>query len=247
MTMSSTKDSLSYGQYLQSSRLEKQISLESVSEETRIGLDILRLIENEDHENLPAEVFVKGFLCAYARAIGVDGAEAVRRYETRINVVQTLNGAEKESVTKQTGRWWRFLLATVMYFALILITVYGHSFFEKHSSQKPTHDKLSVDQEATGEDAQSQDEMDTAEAAKENESSKHLLLIAAQEDTWIKIIIDNGESKKYELSGGEDLKLEAFSKFNLMIGNAAAIRVKFNDQTIPILGKSGEIVNIDLP
>ena len=63
------EDSLAFGRYLQTIRLEKKISLEKVSEETRIGLGNLMLIEQEDYEHLPAEVFVKGFLRAYAAAI----------------------------------------------------------------------------------------------------------------------------------------------------------------------------------
>ena len=54
--------SLSFGHYLQSIRLEKGISLDEVSKETRIRLENLLLIEKEDHENLPAQTFVKGFL-----------------------------------------------------------------------------------------------------------------------------------------------------------------------------------------
>ena len=45
--------------------------------ETRIRRDALIHIEEEDHEKLPDIVFVKGFLRAYAKAIGADGDEAV--------------------------------------------------------------------------------------------------------------------------------------------------------------------------
>jgi cytoskeletal protein RodZ len=247
MTIPSAKDSLSYGQYLQSSRLEKQISLERVSEETRIGLEILKLIENEDHEKLPAEVFVKGFLRAYARVIGVDGREAVRRYESRLNVAHTLNGSETESGVSQPGRWWKLLLVTVVYFALIFLTIYGFSFFEEYSSHQTTPESQAIGEASSSTNVQSPKELEAEEESKDRESDKHLLRITAQEDTWIKIIIDDGESKKYELTTGDNLQLEALSKFNLMIGNAAAIKVTLNDKTIPILGKSGEIVNLDLP
>ena len=94
--MKSDKESLSFGQYLQSVRLEKKISLEQVSDETRIGLGTLKLIEKEEHENLPAKVFVKGFLRAYARAIGADGEEAVQRYESRLSVIKELSGTDKD-------------------------------------------------------------------------------------------------------------------------------------------------------
>jgi cytoskeletal protein RodZ len=71
------KVTLSFGRYLQAIRLEKAISLEVVSKETRIRKDMLALIEEENHNKLPNEVFVKGFIRAYAEAIGADGSEAV--------------------------------------------------------------------------------------------------------------------------------------------------------------------------
>ena len=60
--MKPDQDSLSFGRYLQAIRLEKKISLEEVSAQTRIGLSSLSMIEQEDIERLPDEVFVKGFL-----------------------------------------------------------------------------------------------------------------------------------------------------------------------------------------
>ena len=54
------KNSLSFGRYLKAIRIEKGISLDEVSEETRIRIDTLRLIEKEDHDRLPSEVFVTG-------------------------------------------------------------------------------------------------------------------------------------------------------------------------------------------
>ncbi|MEJ2727944.1 MAG: helix-turn-helix transcriptional regulator, partial [Deltaproteobacteria bacterium] len=70
--MKTEKESFSFGRYLQAIRLKKKISLEKISEETRIAINNLRLIEKEALEGLPDEVFVKGFLRSYARAIGAD-------------------------------------------------------------------------------------------------------------------------------------------------------------------------------
>ena len=92
--MSDDKESLSFGRYLKSVRLEKQISLEQVAAQTRIGVGNLLLIEGEDHEQLPAEVFVKGFLRSYAAAVGADGDEAVRLYESGRDVVQKIAESE---------------------------------------------------------------------------------------------------------------------------------------------------------
>ena len=84
--MKPEKESFSFGYYLQSIRLDKNITLESVAEETRIAISNLTLIEKEDIASLPDAVFVKGFLRSYAQAIGADPNEAVRLYEARLNM-----------------------------------------------------------------------------------------------------------------------------------------------------------------
>ena len=48
--MVANKDSLTFGRYLKAARLEKEIDLENVSAETKIGMYYLLLIEKEDHD-----------------------------------------------------------------------------------------------------------------------------------------------------------------------------------------------------
>jgi cytoskeleton protein RodZ len=71
---------ISFGRYLISKRLEKGITIEQVSQETKIGVETLLFIEKEEHSQLPAEVFVKGFLRAYAKVVGGDGDKVVDSY-----------------------------------------------------------------------------------------------------------------------------------------------------------------------
>ncbi|MFC1489532.1 helix-turn-helix domain-containing protein, partial [Thermodesulfobacteriota bacterium] len=86
--MATYKNSLSIGRYLKTIRREKGISLKEVSRKTKIGVDTLLLIEKEDHEGLPGEVFVKGFLRAYAKAVGVDDDVVIQRYLSDCRALQ---------------------------------------------------------------------------------------------------------------------------------------------------------------
>lgn len=245
--MTSVKDSLSFGQYLQTLRLEKKISLEKVSEETRIGLGMLKLIEKEEHDKLPAEVFVKGFLRAYARAIGADGGEAVRRYETRLSVVNTLSGSPTESGPSNSSWWWKLILVVVLYLGLILLIVYGIAFIEAYSSRQTALETQAIGERSPVINAQSAQKLEAGADSEDSDSDKYLLRITAREETWMKIIADNGESSEYQLSSGDQLELEASSNFNLLIGNAAGVKITLNDKEIPVLGKNGEIINLNLP
>ncbi|GEM_PF-1160292 len=70
-----------FGQYLRSQRELRQISLEEVAAGTKIGIHLLKALEEDRWDALPAEVFVKGFIKSYAEYIGLDPEDTLLRYE----------------------------------------------------------------------------------------------------------------------------------------------------------------------
>ena len=136
--MKTEKGSFSFGRYLQSMRLEKKINLEKVSEETRIAVSNLQLIEKEDLEALPDEVFVKGFLRSYARAIGADSDEAVKLYEARLKVISRLADAGSFSPRSPLFAWRNLILSIATILAVIALTLYGTLYFQSRMPQTET-------------------------------------------------------------------------------------------------------------
>lgn len=66
---------------LRRQRLSKGIAMELLARETRIRPAILEALEEGDTARLPAPVYIRGFIIAYAQAIGLDESEALaRRY-----------------------------------------------------------------------------------------------------------------------------------------------------------------------
>ena len=245
--MKSDQDSSSFGRYLQAIRLEKKISLEQISAQTRIGIANLTLIEQEDHENLPAEVFVKGFLRSFAEAIGADGDEAIRRYETRLNVVQKIAVSDNFIGKSAPNMWWKLLIAMVLLTGIIVVSIFGIAYFKEQN--KPGHspkDRAAVE---NAQKAGAPEVQDTEQAAKSGGevAEKMLLKITAVEDTWLKVIVDEKDSTEYNLSPGDKVELEAISGYNLLIGNSGGLNIIFNDKPVQIPGKSGEVVTINLP
>jgi cytoskeleton protein RodZ len=68
------------GKKFRKARESKQLSLEDVSNVTKIGSRMLQAIEEEDFERLPGGVFNKGFIRAYAKHLGLDSEDAVNEY-----------------------------------------------------------------------------------------------------------------------------------------------------------------------
>ena len=78
-------------------------------------------------------------------------------------------------------------------------------------------------------------------------ANKYRLTIDTIEETWLKIIVDDQQSKQYRLNPGDHIELEGSRNFNLLIGNAGGIRLGLNGKAVALSGKSGQVVNIQLP
>ena len=61
----------SVGQHLRALREKKRMSVAEVSRATRVPIVSVERIEADRFDELPGEVFVRGFLRAYARAVDV--------------------------------------------------------------------------------------------------------------------------------------------------------------------------------
>jgi len=111
----------SIGRYLKRERELRQISLEELAQTTRIPLKMLRHIELDRFERLPGEVFAKGFLRAYARALGMDSDEVLARYGQGRRAT-VLTPAPITAITPpEKGR--RFGIAIALVILLILFTL----------------------------------------------------------------------------------------------------------------------------
>ena len=56
------------------------MTIEDIARVTRIPEHSLRRLEAGEFEELPADVFVRGFLRSYARCVGLDADDVLRRY-----------------------------------------------------------------------------------------------------------------------------------------------------------------------
>jgi cytoskeletal protein RodZ len=71
----------SLGTFLKYHREARGVALDDVAATTRVPLASLRSIEEDRLDDLPGEVFVRGFLRAYSRCIGLDPEDVVARLD----------------------------------------------------------------------------------------------------------------------------------------------------------------------
>ena len=73
----------SIGSFLKRQRELKGMSVAEVSRITRVPVISLEAIESDHFDDLPGEVFVRGFLKSYAHSLGLVPSEIVARYTSQ--------------------------------------------------------------------------------------------------------------------------------------------------------------------
>lgn len=71
------------GEFLRQVRRTQQISLEDIADRTKIGIAMLRYIEDGEVERLPARVYLKGYLTQVCRLLRLPTPEIPERYLER--------------------------------------------------------------------------------------------------------------------------------------------------------------------
>ena len=124
----------SLGERLKRGREEKNISLDDVVQATKINKGILTAIENDQSEFLPPTVFIRGFICNYARYVGLDEKELLDLYN------QTGAG-NKADTTPEELKGRKKITFSARYIFLILVVIlaiiFGYQYFFKNSENKP--------------------------------------------------------------------------------------------------------------
>jgi cytoskeletal protein RodZ len=135
------------GVMLKKRREEKRMSVAEVSRVTRIPVTTLDALEADRFDDLPGEVFVRGFLKSYAQAVGLAPAEILARYTSSRNVTIVTPLPATSPVTAVRGGSRRLGVAIAFVVLLVLVTLAlsivltprGHGVPAELSRAQPAH------------------------------------------------------------------------------------------------------------
>jgi len=80
------------GARLRRLRMARGVELERLASATKVSASYLTALEDERFDALPATVYVRGFLTAYTRAIGLDADRIVPGYMERVAAARPAKG-----------------------------------------------------------------------------------------------------------------------------------------------------------
>ena len=109
-----------FGSYLKHERELRGVPLEEISGATKIHIRFLQALEDNQFDELPGEVFIKGYIRSYANIIGSDAEEVLNIYKEYVG--NNIENNSEDSVTPSNTS-----AKTFLGFALIGLIIF--SFF----------------------------------------------------------------------------------------------------------------------
>ncbi|MFO0559089.1 MAG: helix-turn-helix transcriptional regulator [Polyangiales bacterium] len=126
----------SIGTWLRRERELRNIDLVEVADRTRIPLQQLERLEDDRFAELPGEVFVKGYLRAYARAVGLSGEEVLGRFANNMRSRDVMPAPAMPTAPVQE-RGGRFGLAIALVVFAVLATMAMSFLLRPRTNERP--------------------------------------------------------------------------------------------------------------
>jgi len=229
------------GKYLRDAREAMGIDIREAAQETRISVNYLTALEEEDFSKLPGEVFVRGFLKNYGRYLHLEETEVIKRYaELKPQTVTPPSpptDEEKETVISEQGTvkkvrkapiepfvWGAAIFISLIVFLLTSMPTDKHTGSSSFTVSAPTGTLQGVEQ------------------LQARRPDKLYLEVVALEDTWLLVRTDTSPQKKAVLKKGESLIWSADEMFLLSYSDVSAVRLLLNGEELTVRGTKGTVI-----
>jgi transcriptional regulator with XRE-family HTH domain len=227
------------GEYLRQAREAREVDLRDAAQQTRISIQYLKALENEDFSKLPGEVFVRGFLKNYCRFLNLDEAEVMKRYsqlkpQADQAPAATPSGEPAFSADEREIHKAR-PLEPFVWGAVILIALIAFLF-----NSLPADHPIVIQPQALPILPTVQSKETTT--VQDINVSKLYLKVVALEDTWLLIRTDGSPQKKAILKQGESLTWSADERFLLSYARVGALRILLNGEELSVRGEAASPV-----
>ncbi|MBL8149315.1 MAG: DUF4115 domain-containing protein [Blastocatellia bacterium] len=252
------------GQELKRRREERNIALRDVAEATRIGIRFLHAMETDDFKQLPGGIYLRSFIRAYAKFIGMDEDEAIVKYRKQTNQPEEEPvEAPPKDFSKDYIRDYpreESNLGTIFVAIGILALLAGGGWFAyKYFSSSSTTQVKTVSQppitnNTTGQQTSSSSQSNnqtglppttTPQTSTDSSSTPPVadelsLVFKASNECWLSVQPEEGQPPKIlTIQPGEVKEFKSTSKFKVTVGNLSAVQVQVNGEDVKLPSSNG--------
>lgn len=237
------------GEALRRARDAAGLTLQDVADRTKVRPGILREIDADAHEKLPALTYSLGFVKAYARTVGMDPAAAAERYRRESlkgDPVPTMVDLQPLEEKRLPTRNIVALATTGLLLALGLFWAWGAGWLNGASPMAVDGALESgIEPVVVAEPPPGAVEVTPTVPPAVNPGAP--VTLTAKADVWLRINDGNETFFMGTMVPGQVLTLPPGRDWLLRTGRAGALDVKVGATTIPPLGGAAEQVrNVSL-
>jgi len=256
-----------FGRELAEARQRAGLSVEDLAHRTKISVPTLRAMERNQIDGLPGGIYTRGLLRAYAREVGIDPEDLVKRFRAaagdgissdqqfqteltaaiRAQQIGRLHSSEIDAADRRQARWQRVVFALVLLFGGGLYYAYGHYPRALTPTGSLTQSSVVEWPLPAGPAPQPVGTAAVESGPKPVQTPPVLRLdIAPRDVCWLSATAD-GERVIYRLlNSGEHAQVEGKQAIDLRIGDPTAFAFTINGAAAHAPGGTGEATNIHL-
>jgi cytoskeletal protein RodZ len=228
------------GEILKKRREESGQDLHEISNILKIRYKILKAIEDEEFEELPEEVYVKGYIREYCKILNIDPEIAIKAYIQQISPPQDENKEmPKDEIVYKKKLKTRYVIIPALFILITVIFILFQFSQEKSGMPLPTPQ---AEKEIPSPSVEPKQEISPTVV-----ETSHVLEVIATDTTWFSVSIDNNSTNDILLKPGESVKFQAKNGFSLKIGNAGGVKLIFDGKEIGKLGEKDQVIKLNLP
>ncbi|MBA0051907.1 helix-turn-helix domain-containing protein [Streptomyces sp. AJS327] len=254
---SSEEDRPSVGQAIQQARIDARLTVDEVSTSTRVRVPIVQAIEQDDFSRCGGDVYARGHIRALARAVGLEAAPLVARYDEEYGgrpspaPAATLFDAERIRPEPRRPNWTAAMVAAIV----AVVGFVGFTLFngggESTESGAPQADESpssSPEEKPSKEPSptRSTDPKPSESAVAGAPADRVTVRLTAEKgNSWISARDHNGRMiHEGVLKKGASKTLTDDKRLSLVLGNAGGVKLYVNGKEIKDLGKAGQVQRV---
>ncbi|MCX7875208.1 MAG: DUF4115 domain-containing protein [Melioribacteraceae bacterium] len=252
---------------LKEHREKTGITLQQISQKTKIDIKFLKSIEESNFDILP-EIYIKAFIKEYAACIDYNPTLVLEKYnnakygkvEEKTTTEKVVNSkienefvdenhqditSKPKSIQNNSSKIvikLNYVLGTIILLAAISILYF--SIIYNPQTEIITVNGQSQNKETERFIVEKKDSLQDSFDKNIVPDDSLKLTIISDAELWVKVIKDGINVHQKRIPPDSKLNFKAKEKFSVSVGNAGVVKILLNNNEIKNIGKIGEIKNI---
>jgi cytoskeletal protein RodZ len=240
------------GLYLHEVRRKRSLSLDALSDKTRIPMRLLEAIETANSEPLPEPIYIRALIQRIGDALQVNGAELAAAFPVETHL-QSIKPTWKPVSSSQLRPFHMYMV----YIIVLIGAVSGLSLLIRPPAANMAQDSDTPTETTTNEAAPTQPVTDVQQTAVNTSaeppqqqtetqisSDQVVVSMTLQDDCWLRVVADGSVVFEGTLPQGEKRTWEAKEQITVMAGNAGGVVVAINNEEAKPLGNPGSVETV---